>query len=100
MSTQGNATINGRNVEISADRYSANDVAVAIAEDYRALGYATHGQARNAVTAVIDDMAAGWTELVRVASAAASKAAGYGDDGSVWLTAYQVEQVRAAVAAI
>ena len=90
-----NTTTNGRNIDTSAGRYSADDVAVAIAENYRALGCASHGQARNEVTQVIDGMVAGWTELERVASAAASKAAGYGDDGSVWLTAHQVDAVRA-----
>lgn len=89
-----NTTINGRAVETIEGRMAATDVAVAIAEDYAQLGYRSHGEARNAVQAAVEQMAADWSELQRVAAGAPGMAL-YGRSGGWWLTPHQVDQVRA-----
>jgi len=89
--------INGRNVETIEGRMAATDVAVAFGEDWSALGFARFELARNAAQGAIDAMVSGWTELERVAATAPGRSV-YGDSGGLWLTAYQVEQVRAQLA--
>ena len=88
-----NITINGRAVETINGRFAATDVAIALAENYAAMGYRTHGAARNAISEAIAEMCASWSELQMVA-AKAPGIARYGATGGVWLTQHQLDVLR------
>lgn len=85
-------TINGRAVETISGRVNATDLAIALAENYAAMGYRTHGDARNAADQVIDEMYSAMSELQRVAAKAPGMKR-YGATGGVWLTQHQAELV-------